>query len=144
MQELRGDIWNYHEDGQWIVITTNGAVRHDGACVMGRGVALQAAQKFPDLPYRIGDRIRQSGNHVYAFTTLRIFSFPVKRIWSETASLSLIVESAEQLVKFLGVMKIDRVYCVRPGCGNGGLTWSTVKPSIETIFDDRVCIVEKS
>src|SRR5258708_18905839 len=99
MQELRGDLWDFYEDHQWIVITTNGAVRHDGACVMGRGIALQAAQRMPDLPFRVGDRIRQAGNRVFAFSTLHLFTFPVKRTWGERATLPLIVESAEQLMK---------------------------------------------
>ena len=38
----------------WIRITTNGYVRRDGALVMCRGVALEAKNKFPDLPYILG------------------------------------------------------------------------------------------
>jgi len=51
MQEITGDIWEQHKLGRWIVITTNGAIKNDGSCVMGRGVAKQAADKYPELPF---------------------------------------------------------------------------------------------
>lgn len=44
MKECQGNIWTYGAD--IIVITTNGTVRKDGACVMGRGVAQQALKRF--------------------------------------------------------------------------------------------------
>ena len=40
MNEVNGNLWDSNAD--IIVITTNGAVRKDGAAIMGRGVALQA------------------------------------------------------------------------------------------------------
>ncbi len=89
MIEAPGDLWDHHAAGQWVVITTNGIVRKDGACVMGRGVALQAAQRFPDLPFVLGAAIEVDGNHVHAFRDFRVFSFPVKQHWIEPADPDL-------------------------------------------------------
>ena len=40
MKEVFGDLWEF--DGT-IAITTNGYLKRDGTCVMGRGCARQAA-----------------------------------------------------------------------------------------------------
>jgi hypothetical protein len=143
MREIRGELWDYWDLGSWVVVTVNGAVRYDGACVMGRGIAKEAAIKFPDLPYRLGDRIRQHGNRVYTFSQFRLFTFPVKRVWSEKASMPLIRESAAQLVRLVDQLKLSDVYCVRPGCGNGGLDWTDVGPELAKFFDQRFAIVER-
>ena len=128
---------------QWVVITTNGIVRKDGACVMGRGVALQAAQRFPDLPFVLGAAIEVDGNHVHAFRDFRVFSFPVKQHWIEPADPDLIQQSARQLWYAFWKMHLDKVYLVRPGCGNGQLKWEDVKPLIAPILDDRFIVVER-
>lgn len=57
MKEVTGNIWDYHEKGYWIVITTNGTVKANGEAVMGRGVALQAKRKYQGLPWRLGQEI---------------------------------------------------------------------------------------
>jgi len=143
MIEAPGDLWDHHAAGQWVVITTNGIVRKDGACVMGRGVALQAAQRFPDLPFVLGAAIEVDGNHVHAFRDFRVFSFPVKRHWIEPADPNLIQQSARQLWYAFWKMNLDKVYMVRPGCGNGQLKWEDVKPLIAPILDDRFIVVER-
>ncbi len=47
MKEDFGDLWDF--DGI-IAITTNGFVKKDGSCVMGRGCAKEAALRFGWLP----------------------------------------------------------------------------------------------
>jgi len=143
MREVMGDLWEYWERGDWIVITTNGSIRHDGACVMGRGVALQAAQRFPNLPYRLGDRITSHGNVVHVFTDLRLFAYPVKNAWMQRADLELIREGALRLSNLALAMNLGTIFMVRPGCGNGGLSWDVVKPIIEPFLDERFCVVER-
>ncbi len=49
MLETIGDIWKYADQGDVIVITTNGSLTRDGRAIFGRGVARQAALRFPDL-----------------------------------------------------------------------------------------------
>jgi len=141
MIEERGCIWKKHEKGYFIAVTTNGVVKADGTCVMGKGIALQAAQKFPTLPEKLGYKLRRSGNHVYAFLEIRILSFPTKHDWRDPSSLSLIKQSCEELVAILHEYNIDRLYMTRPGCGNGRLDWNDVKPILEGTLDDRFIIV---
>ena len=63
MREITGNIWDFYAQGKWIVITTNGNTKSNGEAIMGRGVALEAAQRLPELPQMLGQRLRAGGNH---------------------------------------------------------------------------------
>lgn len=140
MIELSGNIWDYHSEGSWITITTNGTVKKNGECVMGRGIALQTREKFPLFPLFLGAKILESGNHVHFWEDYRLVTFPVKHNWWEKADSELIRRSAEELV---GSWLVEEtLYLVRPGCANGQLNWAEVKPIIGPILDDRFVIVD--
>lgn len=146
MIEIRGDLWDFAADQEWIVITTNGDVRHDGHAVMGRGVAREAAARWTDLPPLLGAQLRASGNRVFAFPRWRLLTYPVKHSWrDQRADLALIEVSAHELVAKVGLLRLRRVYLVRPGCGNGALDWpGEVRPLLTSLFDDRFHVVERS
>jgi hypothetical protein len=146
MKEEFGDIWEKYDQGYWIVITTNGSVKRDGTAVMGRGIALQAKQRFPLLPARLGRIIEEDGNIPAFFPKYRIITLPVKHHWNEGADLNLIYTSCLRLDQgALAVFKIKvPIYMVRPGCGNGGLKWEDVKPVISFLSDDFVVIERKA
>lgn len=144
MKELQGNLWDFHEQGHFICITTNGTVKKNGECVMGRGIAAQAKSKFPDLPFLLGQKILHTGNLPYMWSNIGLFTLPVKHNWNEKADLALIMQSlallrteADSSLSLKG-----HIYLPRPGCGNGGLQWSVVKPFIEPILDDRFVVVE--
>jgi hypothetical protein len=142
MIELTGNLWNYHAASIPICITVNGAIRRDGACVMGRGLAKQAAQKFPQLPYTIGMLFKQrEGMRVCALPEYCMFTFPVKYHWSDTGDLDLIELSGFQLKELVDGEKFETVALPRPGCGNGRLKWEDVKPRLH-MLDDRFEVVE--
>ena len=137
-----GDIWNHHKNGAWICVTTNGTIRGDGACIMGRGVALQAKQRYPQLQYEIGANISCNGNHCYVLEKYRIITFPVKWCYNNKANINLISESAHELMAILDKYGIRKVYLPKPGCNNGKLNWDDVKAVIKPILDERVVIVD--
>ena len=149
MKVIKGNIWDYWKQGNWIVIPTNGYIKKDGSCVMGRGLALQAKLKFPKLAKELGDRIK-SCNDCQIFD-YRIVTFPVKKNWWEKADLKLIEESAKDLQCLI----IDRDYCnccknikeiylPKVGCGNGRLNWKNdVEPILDKYLDERFIVVEK-
>jgi len=144
VQEIRGDIWEQHKLGRWAIITTNSDVRKDGACIMGRGIAKQAAERFPNLPYRLGNALKASGNKVYVFDDLKIITLPVKHHWRGKADLGLIEKSLQQLVAWADIppRKHGKFYLPRAGCGNGSLNWFDVKPLYEKYLDDRFVVVQ--
>ena len=143
MKEVKGDLWDFHKQGHWICITTNGTVRKDGCLVMGRGCALEAALKWPSLSKNLGDLVKINGNIPFILSGIRLITFPVKHEWHERGGYWLISQSAERVKRMLEENPgITELYIPRPGCGNGKLEWNTVKPELEKIFtDDRFIII---
>jgi len=145
MIEVKGDIWDFYKKDHeaYICITTNGFVKNNGDCVMGAGVAKDAKDKFKDIAQDLGSIIKKRGNNCYIFSDIRVITFPVKHNWFENADMELIKKSAIQLMIYIEMFNIPRVYLPKPGCGNGKLRWSAVKPYIENILEDKVLIVSK-
>lgn len=147
MQEIYGDAIEllYTPDFQALCITTNGAIRRDGAAVMGRGIALQIRSYIPDIHYTLGTLLRTKGNHVHHLHTTalnnQIISFPVKHMWSEPADLELIKRSCRELMQYLKGYPDIKVLLPRPGCGNGRLNWTDVKAVISPLLNDQVYVV---
>ena len=110
--------------------------------MIGRGCALEAANKWPKLTKILGVIITKHGNRVYYLQEYNLFTFPVKHNWYEKADLALIKQSAERLQQLL----LPHSQCVmpRPGCGNGKLSWTTVKPVLADILDDRFYVITQS
>lgn len=169
MIEAYGDIWKNLKDYDAVVITTNGFVKKNGEAVMGRGIALAAKTKYPRLATDLGSMLNKHGNFVFGFrykeNPFWIITMPVKPEfgpggipgWKARADIDLIRESAKQIVglpPYYGLFhnindsdsegKLDRIIMPRPGCGNGGLKWETVKPVIEPILDDRFTVMERN
>lgn len=142
MIEEVGNIWDYHKEGNWVCVTTNGCKRKSGKAIMGKGIAYTAQLKYPLLPFKVGQHLVKNGNVVGVFSEEHIFTFPTKSYWKEDSSITLVLTSAFSLVKIVGEMKLDHVYLPRPGCGNGKLKWPEVKELLKPIFDDRFIIVD--
>lgn len=99
----------------------------------------------------MAEHLRRNGNHVGYWgvsftddvTDVEWFAwFPVKHNWFEKADPALIRQSAYELCVLAGKMGWQEVRMPRPGCGNGGLDWGYVKPTIEPLLDDRFVVVQ--
>lgn len=143
MLEVVGNLWTHPADVR--VITTNGSVRKDGSCVMGRGCALEAKQKFPPLAKMLGAHLRANGNIPFHYhdeaTQTRLFTLPVKFYWHEKANIALILHSVQSLLDRLMMYPDWTIVIPRPGCGNGGLHWDEVKPVLAPILSDRFHVI---
>lgn len=148
MIEVKGNLWTYPADVR--VITTNGTVKKDGTCVMGRGCALEAKKMLPWLPQFLGSVISKNGNSPYLLDRSedgQLYSFPVKHNWYGKADIRLIEESAKAIIPLINSQAYLLPYGARtiviprPGCGNGGLNWADVKPVLEPILDDRFHVI---
>jgi hypothetical protein len=148
MKIIKGDIWKFHEEGAYIGIPTNGIIKNNGNLVMGRGLALQASEHFPELPVSFGKHVKTNGNTVCILENLRIFSFPTKNNWVESSDLFLIEQSAQTLSDyFAGDMfefglKIPEIYLPKVGCGLGELNWKQVEPILHAYLNDIVTIID--
>lgn len=149
MQEVWGDIWEYYEQGAWVIITTNASLTKSGQAVMGRGVALQAAERCPTLRSRLGAFLRTIDRSAeaetipcVAFEDLRLICLPVKWNFYDDAEIELVESGARHCMQLLDELGIATIYSVKPGCGSGHLDWTLVQAVLEPIFDQRVTIVD--
>jgi len=113
--------------------------------VMGKGIALQFKQAFPDnfKAYEAACRhnqVRLGKMFVYHTHTLHsprlIINFPTKRQWK---GKSIIQDIADGLSDLVQVIRSDNVHSIAIppwGCGSGGLNWREVKPLIEAYLGD--------
>lgn len=98
MLEEYGNFWDIKADAR--CITTNGALRKNGNAIMGKGIALDARRRYPDLEIILGRLLREYGNHVFKLGN-GLISFPTKRHWKEDSDIELIKRSAQELVFLL-------------------------------------------
>jgi hypothetical protein len=139
MVETRGDIWTYHGRAV-IALTVSGSLTRDGRAVIGRGVARQALERYPDLPVHLGRLVREGGNHVHDLGG-GLVSFPVEESAWSLPDLSLIARSARELRQLADQRRWHLVVVPRPGCGGGGLSWRDVAPYLEAELDDRFVVI---
>jgi len=138
MKEAEVNLWDATSD--LVVVTTNGTVKRNGACVMGRGCAREAKQKYPGVEFLLGKYLRRYGNRPFLLH-LNLASFPVKHDWWDLADYHLIAQSACLLLDTVNRRGYNDVVLPRPGCGNGGLSWKSVRKILEPILDDRFTVV---
>lgn len=143
MHNITGNMWEIEADAK--CITTNGTVKKNRACVMGRGNALEAKTLIPGIDSILGEAILAHGNRVILLEVLadgtKLFSFPVKHNWWERADLDLIARSAGELAEMADLLGLHKVILPRPGCGNGRLQWAYVEPILSSKLDGRIyCI----
>jgi len=138
MRIVYGDIWTVQADFRGI--TTNGTVKKNGCVVMGRGVALQARDKYPGIDCELGQRILNEGNHVHMLRG-EVFSFPVKRDWWEPASIGLIKQSVGELT-ILAQWFPKAVFAIpMPGTGNGHLAPEIVWPLLQGLPNNVMIVM---
>jgi len=151
MLERTGSLWDHHNDGGHIVITTNIGWKKHKINPMGAGVAKIAANMYPELPGWYGNRCWKYGEKtaVCYYETGRIFLFPTKPMymkpwlsWMNDSDIDLIRRSSVQLAKLVDVLT-ERGHCLGdivlplPGCGCGNLRSEDVLPIIKQYLDDR-------
>lgn len=112
--------------------------------VMGKGIALQFRQAFPDN-YKAYSRAVEAGDvvpgrmFVYRTGMLRprfIVNFPTKRHWRGKSRLDDIKAGLTDLVRVVREDRIESLAVPPLGCGNGGLQWREVKPLIEAAMSN--------
>lgn len=111
--------------------------------VMGKGIALQFKQAFPDN-FKAYARACRAGEvqigRTLVFATGRlegpryIINFPTKRHWRQRSHLADIKAGLDDLVRQVKTLEIRSLAIPPLGCGNGGLEWSEVRPLIEAAF----------
>lgn len=113
--------------------------------VMGKGIALQFKQAYPDnfRAYQAAcrhDEIRLGRMFVFETGLLGqprlIINFPTKKHWRGRSRLSDIGEGLVDLRRVIRDCKIRSIAVPPLGCGNGGLDWRDVRPLIVGALGD--------
>jgi hypothetical protein len=146
MLEITGNIWDFHNKGFWITITTNGNVNIKGEAIMGKGIALEAKRRYPEIPILLGKKISNIGNCLHYWGEKGLLFLPTKYNWWENSDIALIEKSCRELRDFFDKVITEYptpIYVVRLGCENGKLDWQNVKPILEKYLDDRFIVVSR-
>lgn len=111
--------------------------------VMGKGIALQFKKKWPDnfseytKACKSGE-LRPGKVHIYQLKKsnhpLFIINFPTKDHWKEKSKIEYIIDGLRDLIQQIKQRGISSIAIPPLGCGNGGLSWTLVKPLIEDAF----------
>jgi len=110
---------------------------------MGRGIALQFKQAFPEN-FKAYQRACRCGEvkpgHMFIFETgnlmnpKHIINFPSKRHWRGRSRLEDIESGLKALVRDVKRLGIRSIAIPPLGCGMGGLDWRVIRPMIEKAF----------
>ena len=153
-----GNIWDFHAEGGWIVITTNIGWKNDGSNPMGAGLAKTAADKYPNLPIWYGKKCQKfrDDTAVLPYKPGRFFLFPTKPLatqpwlsWQQNSSVALIQQSTKQLALWVEILQKDGKKFIKPigvplvGCQNGRLNSKQVKPILEKYLNDKFVLFER-
>jgi O-acetyl-ADP-ribose deacetylase (regulator of RNase III) len=110
--------------------------------VMGKGIALQFKRAYPENFAAYAAACKRGEveiGAVFVHETGKllpkwILNVPTKRHWRQPSRLDDVRRSLAALVAEVRERKIHSVAVPPLGCGAGGLSWSVVRPLIETAF----------
>jgi len=148
MKKLVGNIWDFYDIGNtFIVIPTNLGWKSDGTNVMGRGLAKQAAKRFPSLPKEYGRFCKELAKKkellLYLDEVKRLILLPSKPLnvskpwlsWTGKADIQMVIKSLTSLKEW--VVETSRfVGLPLLGTGNGGLDKKAVLDITEKILGE--------
>lgn len=121
------------------LFTSNPIVNSRGLAVMGRGIAKQIADKYPQVQREFGDYLKFSGpdfscDRLCVVGNQLVGFFMVKDHWRSPARLDIISDSVDELEAMTN--DYDRIDLNFPGIGNGKLTREAVLPIIQFLPDN--------
>jgi O-acetyl-ADP-ribose deacetylase (regulator of RNase III) len=109
--------------------------------VMGKGIALQFKQAFPENFKQYAKACKENKvvpGEMFVVPieslfdpTRYIINFPTKRHWKGASKIEDIESGLHALVDVLQKYNIQSVAVPALGCGNGGLDWRDVRPMVE-------------
>lgn len=125
MQVVIRDIWDY-TGSHWIVVPTN----LDGP--MGRGVAQQAKERYPELESAWKRECRKAPGIAF-YSWCHCILFPVKYHWRDKADLKLIELGLKALSGWAKPTALPQI-----GCGFGELNWNIeIEPLVQKYLEGK-------
>lgn len=113
--------------------------------VMGKGIALQFRQAYPEN-YQAYRKACHQGEvqpgRMFIFTTGKLtnprylINFPTKRHWKGKTKIQDVRDGLRALIAEVKERDIKSIAIPPLGCGNGGLDWNEVREMIEAAFEE--------
>ncbi len=128
-----GNMLDHLNECDYACITTNSFVKKDGRLVMGRGIAKQVRDAFPDIDLDFGKNIKEHYANLGAYNIIdssiypKILAFQVKYHWADKADIDLIIGSVIRLSGRAAANSDKTFFLNYPGIGNGRLAISDVE-----------------
>jgi len=120
--------------------------------VMGKGIALQFRETFPHNYQVYRDACKKGKLQVGELLVVKdsnlltgekqIVNFPTKTHWRMPSQYVYIERGLIALRAYVQEHRMASLAMPAPGCGNGGLTWSIVKPMIEECLSGLDTVIE--
>ena len=155
---LDRDIFELAEEhvNSALCVTTCSVIKGNGCAVMGAGIARQVRDRWPGIDKILAEALKEFGNlpnylgshPLDSGKVIPVFSFPTKTHWGRPSSFGLIKQSC----MFISALANNpssplfgkTVLLTPPGCGNGGLSWLTVKLLISPLLGDNFIVTVPS
>jgi O-acetyl-ADP-ribose deacetylase (regulator of RNase III) len=133
-----------HAEGDLLATDAEGLVDTVNTVgVMGKGIALQFKQAFPDnyAAYEAACRREEVQiGKMFVFhrpnNPRTIINFPTKKHWKGKSKIEDIKSGLRSLIEVVKKERIRSIAVPPLGCGNGGLDWKDVRPLIEQAFSE--------
>lgn len=154
MQIIQGNIWNFHNrevlnKKSYIIIPTNLGFTKDKSNVMGRGLALECKNKFPEIPKIYGDFcykrvVENIKEQLFILENYKMIMFPTKKIileaphlsWKQMSDFNTIEKSLTELINWEKFNE-SIIYIPFVGAGNGSLKKYDVKKVLEKYLSNK-------
>lgn len=132
MKIVKGNLFDSTD--HFILVTTNATIKNNGKLVMGAGAAKQAVHLLGDIDMFLGDLIKKSDTpKEYGIILGKKYgAFQVKKEFYESANISIISKSLQDLKDLSRMMPLKRFSINFPGIGNGKLSYEVVKDLIDS------------
>jgi hypothetical protein len=132
---VTGDLWAGPANA-WRVVPTNRMTRRDGSAVMGAGIALQATERFPELPRAYGAALRGGCIGLWTYAPGHVLCLPTKHDWRDNADIGLVARGLCALRYFAKAHPDAAIRLPMIGAGLGRLRGADVRSLIDRTIRD--------
>ena len=111
--------------------------------VMGKGIALQFSRAYPEIVKPYKDACESGELAIGKVFTVKlsmldglkyVINFPTKKDWKSNSKIEFVDGGLQSLVEEIRRLGIKSIAIPPLGCGLGGLQWSNVRRSIESVL----------
>lgn len=130
----------YIENGDIFALDDVYSFAHGCNCAgaMGKGIALQFREKFPEMFTQYKD-LCLSGDfglgdvYLYQYEKGYVFNLGTQKTWKTKAEIIAIEQSLNRMFEIATLKEIKKIAIPKIGAGLGGLDWNLVKNMINDV-----------